>query len=174
VSTAHTCKIVERTQRSRDRRGSMTVSAEDRVTAFIAADPDSIWDMISDVTRMGQWSPECYRAMWLTSRRGKGALFLGLNKDRGLRWPSPAIVTESERGKVFAFRAASGVLWRYRLTAENGGCLLVEERITSGEFRYVKAAYRLFLGGYDRRMDVLRAGMQRTVERIRAAAENAT
>ena len=152
----------------------MTVSPEDRVTAFIAADPDSIWDMISDVTRMGQWSPECYRAMWLTSRRGKGALFLGLNKDRGLRWPSPAIVTESERGKVFAFRAASGVLWRYRLTAENGGCLLVEERSTSGEFRYVKAAYRLFLGGYDRRMDVLRAGMQRTVERIRAAAENAT
>jgi hypothetical protein len=58
----------------------MTVSPEDRVTAFIAADPDSIWDMISDVARMGQWSPECYRAMWLTSRRGKGALFLGLTR----------------------------------------------------------------------------------------------
>jgi hypothetical protein len=53
----------------------MTISPEDRVTAFIAADPDSVWDMISDVTRMGQWSPECYRAMWLTSRRGEGALF---------------------------------------------------------------------------------------------------
>ena len=51
---------------------------------------------------------------------------------------------------------------------------MVEERITSGEFRYVKVAYRLFLGGYDRRIDVLRAGMRRTVERIRAAAENAT
>ena len=51
----------------------------------------------------------------------------------------------------------------------------MEERIASGEFRWVKAAYRLFLGGYDRRMDVLRAGMQRTVEDIlRAAAENAT
>jgi len=36
----------------------MTVSPEDRVTAFIAADPDSVWDMVSDVTRMGQWSPE--------------------------------------------------------------------------------------------------------------------
>ena len=148
-------------------------SPEDRVTAFIAADPDSVWDMISDVTKMGRWSPECYRAMWLTSRRGKGALFLGLNKDRGLRWPSPAIITESERGKVFAFRAASGVLWRYQLTAENGGCVLMEERITSGEFRWVKAGYGLFLGGYDRRMDVLRAGMRRTVARIRAAAESA-
>jgi hypothetical protein len=174
VSTAPACKIVERTRRSRDRCAFMTVSPEDRATAYIAADPDSIWDMISDIKRMGQWSPECYRAMWLTSKRGKGALFLGLNKDRGLRWPSPAVVTESERGKVFAFRAASGVLWRYRLTAENGGCQLVEERITTGEFRYVKVAYRLFLGGYDRRMGVLRAGMQRTVEGIRAAAEGAT
>jgi len=151
----------------------MTASSEDRVTAFIAADPDSVWDMISDVTRMGQWSPECYRAMWLTSRRGKGALFLGLNKDRGLTWPSPAIVTESHRGRVFAFRAASGVLWRYRLTAQNGGCLLVEERINSGEFRWVKTAYRIFLGGYGRRMDVLRVGMQLTVDRIKAAAERA-
>jgi polyketide cyclase/dehydrase/lipid transport protein len=152
----------------------MTISPEDRVTAFIAADPDSVWDMISDVTRMGQWSPECYRAMWLTSRRGEGALFLGLNRDRGLSWPSPAMVTESERGQVFAFRAASGVLWRYRLTAKNGGCLLAEERITSGEFRWVKTAYRLFIGGYDRRMGVLRAGMLQTVEHIRVAAESAT
>ncbi len=152
----------------------MTNFPDDRVSASIAADPDRIWDMISDVTLMGQWSPECYRAMWLTSKRGEGAVFLGLNKDRGLSWPSPAIVTESVRGQVFAFRAASGVLWRYRLTAENGGCVLVEERITSGEFRWVKGAYRLFLGGYDLRMDVLRAGMQRTVENIRAAAEIAS
>jgi dimethylaniline monooxygenase (N-oxide forming) len=151
----------------------MTSVAEDRVTVFIAADPNSVWDMISDITRMGQWSPECYRAMWLTSRRGKGALFLGLNKDRDLTWPSPAIVTESDRGRVFAFRAASGVLWRYRLTAQNGGCLLVEERITSGEFRWVKKAYRVFLGGYGRRMDVLRVGMQLTVDRIKAVAERA-
>jgi len=44
--------------------------------------------------RMGEWSPECYKAMWLTPKRGKASVFLGLNKDRGLTWPSPAIVTE--------------------------------------------------------------------------------
>jgi len=58
------------------------------------------------------------------------------------------------------------------MTPEDGGCLLVEERVTAGEFRWVKTAYRLFLGGYDRRLDVLRAGMEATVDRIRAAAEN--
>jgi len=120
---------------------------------------------------MGEWSPECYKAMWLTPKRGKGSVFLGLNKDRGLTWPSPAIVTESEPGKIFAFRAASGVIWRYHLSPEDRGTRLVEERINTGEFRWVKTGYRLFLGGYDRLVDVLRAGMRTTVDRIKRAAE---
>jgi hypothetical protein len=33
--------------KSRDRRAFMTISPEDRVTAFVAGDPDSVWDMIS-------------------------------------------------------------------------------------------------------------------------------
>jgi dimethylaniline monooxygenase (N-oxide forming) len=149
----------------------MTVHPEDRVTAFVAADPMTVWEMVSDITRMGEWSPECYKAKWLTPRRGKGSIFLGLNKDRGLIWPSPAIITESEPGKLFAFRAASGVIWRYRLVTGEGGTRLIEERVNTGEFRWVKKGYRLFLGGYDRRMSVLRAGMRTTLDRIKAAAE---
>jgi hypothetical protein len=147
------------------------VRPEDRVTAFVAAEPVTIWEMVSDITRMGEWSPECYKAIWLTPKRGKGAVFLGMNKDRWLRWPSPAIVTESEHAKAFAFRASSGVVWRYRLEPESGGTRLVEERVTDQEFRWVKTGYRLFLGGYDRRVDVLRGGMRTTLERIKAAAE---
>jgi dimethylaniline monooxygenase (N-oxide forming) len=149
----------------------MTVQPEDRVAAFVAADPMTVWEMVSDITRMGEWSPECYKAMWLGLRGGKGSVFLGLNKDRGLTWPSPAIVTESEPGKVFAFRAASGVIWRYHVAPEDNGTRLTEERINTGEFRWVRAGYRLFLGGYDRRIDVLRAGMHTTVHRIKWAAE---
>jgi polyketide cyclase/dehydrase/lipid transport protein len=149
----------------------MTVCPEDRVTAFVAAEPMTIWEMVSDITRMAEWSPECYKAIWLTSSRGKGAVFLGLNKDGRLSWPSPAIVTESERPEVFAFRAASGVVWRYLLAPEGGGTRLVEERVTDDEFRWVRVGYRLFLGGYDRRVNVLRAGMRTTLERIKAAAE---
>lgn len=149
----------------------MAVCPEDRVTAFVAAEPITIWEMVSDITRMGEWSPECYKAVWLTPKRGKGAVFLGLNKDRGLRWPSPAIVTESDPAKAFAFRATSGVVWRYRLAPEGGGTRLVEERVTDREFRWVKTGYRLLLGGYDRRVDVLRSGMRTTVARIKAAAE---
>jgi dimethylaniline monooxygenase (N-oxide forming) len=149
----------------------MTVHPEDRVTGFVAADPMTVWEMVSDITRMGEWSPECYKSKWLTPRRGKGSIFLGLNKDRGLTWPSPAIITESEPGKLFAFRAASGVIWRYLLVPEEDGTRLIEERVTIGEFRWVKTGYRLFLGGYDRRIGVIRAGMRTTLDRIKLAAE---
>jgi hypothetical protein len=44
----------------------MAVCPEDRVTAFVAADPSTIWEMVSDITRMGEWSPECYKAIWLS------------------------------------------------------------------------------------------------------------
>ena len=151
----------------------MSAPTNAKVTIEIDAAPEAVYDLVSDVTRMGEWSPECYKAMWLTPKRGKGSVFLGLNKDRGLTWPSPAIVTESEPGKIFAFRAASGVIRRYQLSPEDRGTRLVEERINTGEFRWVKTGYRLFLGGYDRRMDVLRAGMRTTVDRIKKAAEQA-
>ena len=86
-------------------------------------------------------------------------------------WPSPAIVTESEPGKTFAFRAASGVIWRYHVAPEDCGTRLIGEPINTGEFRWVRAGYRLFLGGYDRRIDLLRTGMRTTVDRIKWAAE---
>ena len=149
----------------------MAVHPEDRVSEFVAADTMTVWGLVSDITRMGEWSPECFKAMWLTPTRGKGSVFLGLNKDRGLIWPSPATVTESDPGKSFAFRAASGVTWRYQFAPEGRGTRLVEERINAGEFRWVKAGYRLFLGGYDRRLNVLREGMRTTVDRIKRAAE---
>jgi dimethylaniline monooxygenase (N-oxide forming) len=149
----------------------MTVPDEDRATVLVAADPLRVWQMVSDITRMGEWSPECFKAFWLSRKRGPGAMFLGLNKDRGLIWPAPAIVTVSERGKAFAFRAVSGVTWRYSLAPEGGGTRLVEERVTTRQFRFVRVAYGLFLGGYQRRLGVLRVGMHTTLERIKAAAE---
>ena len=118
----------------------MTVHPEDRVAAFVAADPLTVWEMVSDITRMGDWSPECYKAMWLGPKRGKGSVFLGMNKDRGLTWPSPAIVTESEPGKIYAFRAASGVIWRYLVSPEDCGTRLIDG--------WLRPAYRRPTGGY--------------------------
>ena len=31
----------------------------DEVTIEIAATPETVYDLVSDITRMGEWSPEC-------------------------------------------------------------------------------------------------------------------
>jgi hypothetical protein len=41
---------------------------EDRATAYIAADRDSIWDMVSDIKRMGQWSSRKLRQKFGVAR----------------------------------------------------------------------------------------------------------
>lgn len=148
------------------------VLPEDQATTQIAASPDAVWRAVSDITRMGEWSPETIKAFWIGPKKvEKGAIFMGINKDGRWRWPGPAIVTESEPGRVFEFRAVSGVTWRYTTEASGDGTQLTEQRITSGEFSLmVKTIYR-FMGGYDRRKVVLRHGLQETVDRIKTVLE---
>jgi len=45
----------------------------------IEADRAVVYDLVSDITRMGTWSPECYHATWLTTppRAFVGARFVG-------------------------------------------------------------------------------------------------
>ena len=39
----------------------LTAAAE----VVIAARPELVWDLVADVTSVGEWSPECIRATWL-------------------------------------------------------------------------------------------------------------
>src|SRR5688572_22744867 len=86
----------------------------------IGAPPDAVWDLISDVTRMGEWSPECYRCTWLDGGTGprQGARFKGWNQQKvgplPLRWATTSTIVESDRGAVFAFTTKdSGATWTY-------------------------------------------------------------
>lgn len=142
----------------------------DSVSVHIDASPEQLWGMVSDVKRMGEWSPECYKTFWV--RPGK--VFVGLNKDGLARWPTFNKVTSSEPGKSFAFRTfESGVEWRYTFTPQDGGTLVTESRDDSREHTpFIKVFYKP-MGGYDRRIGVIRAGMAATLARLKAAAESA-
>jgi uncharacterized protein YndB with AHSA1/START domain len=52
---------------------------EQQVSVEIAAPPDAVYDLIADVTRMGEWSPECVRCRWLDGAQEArpGARFRG-------------------------------------------------------------------------------------------------
>ena len=150
--------------------------ADGQVTVHIDAAPERVYALISDVTRMGEWSPECYRCEWRDGASGPavGARFKGSNKRGLLRWSTTAQVQEADPGRVFAFatfdRDREVTRWRYSFTAAGNGTDATEsyERVwTPG---YVKLAEKLVLRGRDGQLD---EGMRATLQRLKTAAEQA-
>jgi dimethylaniline monooxygenase (N-oxide forming) len=147
-----------------------------RATVTIAATAETVWDMVADVTRMGEWSPECYACRWIGKRHEPvvGARFAGFNKRGRARWVTTNEVVEAERGRTFVFRTReTGVRWGYRFepSTDGAGITLTETRDTSGARAWLVRMAGPFVGGADSHADELRAGMRRTLERVKAAAE---
>jgi hypothetical protein len=85
---------------------------------MVIAPPETVWDLVADVTRMGEWSPETTAAWWLgeaTTAR-VGVRFKGRNK-RQMRWATTCEVTAADRGSRFSFvrisRIDDGTDWTF-------------------------------------------------------------
>ena len=150
----------------------------DSASVTVASPPGDLWDMVSDVTRMGEWSPECYSCRWIGRRREPvvGARFIGFNKRGWARWATTNEVIEADRGVAFAFRTReTGVVWAYRFAADPddpaGATVATESRDLRGARTWLVRLSGPFVGGMERHADELRAGMRQTLERIKAAAE---
>ena len=76
------------------------------VTATIAAPARVVYDLISDVTRMPEFSPENIRGQWLGGATGPavGARFKGTNRLGSTTWSTKPTVTAAEPGRRFAFQ----------------------------------------------------------------------
>jgi hypothetical protein len=104
----------------------------DRQTLQVEASPERVYDLVSDVTRMGDWSPECYRCEWTDGAKGpaSGARFKAWNRRSFLRWSNKPTVVVAKPGVEFSFArrslGAGEVLWRYSLEPRDGVTLLTE------------------------------------------------
>ncbi len=144
---------------------SVTVERE------IAVSPDVIYGLISDVTRMGSWSPETTKAKWLGSATGPavGAKFQGYNAIGRIKWSTKPTVTEADPGRLFAFKVpgSAGPLWTYELTATPHGTLVREsmkqERRSPGMIRMLQR-----FGGVTDRETHLHQAMTTTLARLAA------
>lgn len=153
-----------------DTRGGDTAEVQ------VDAPPDAVWDLVADVTRMGEWSPECYRCAWLDGGTGPrvGARFKGWNRqDLGpvpVKWATTSTVVESTRGEVFSFATKeSGATWTYRFSATpDGGTRVVETR-ADGTKPLLAKVFGTVMPGRDQR---LRDGMEETLRRLKAEAES--
>jgi uncharacterized protein YndB with AHSA1/START domain len=98
----------------------------------IDAPPEVVYDLVSDVTRMGEWSPETASCRWVgdVTEAAVGARFRGTNRRGPLIWTTTCTVTAAEPGRHFAFAVAwAGVPisdWAYTFRPDGAGCEVVE------------------------------------------------
>jgi uncharacterized protein YndB with AHSA1/START domain len=101
-------------------------------TLEIEASPERLYEMVSDVTRMGEWSPETRRCEWLGDATGPavGARFKGVNQIGNRKWGIVSVVTQADPGRVFAFDATAGPIryatWTYTFEPTDTGTLVTE------------------------------------------------
>jgi hypothetical protein len=113
----------------------------------IARPADLLYEMVSDVTRMGEWSPVC-RACWWDEGGGPrvGAWFTGRNEIPGQMWETRCEVVMAKPGREFAFVARGTVRWGYGFDPVGDGTRVTEsweilpEGVTAFEERYGDAA----------------------------------
>jgi hypothetical protein len=94
----------------------------------IARSPEDLYDLVSDITRMGTWSPVC-KACWWDEGAGPevGAWFTGRNELPERTWETRSKVVAADRGREFAFEVGdSWTRWGYAFTAVDGGSELTE------------------------------------------------
>lgn len=152
--------------------------SHDSVSIDIAAAPKKVYALVSDITRMGEWSPECRSCTWAREATGPtvGARFKARNQGRrGPPWFNTPTVTVADPDREFAFnRTGPGMgsyTWRYRLEPTATGTELTESYDAEPPVpKLMSWLTEKWVGSTDRDAE-LHDGMVTTLQRIKTAAE---
>jgi uncharacterized protein YndB with AHSA1/START domain len=143
------------------------------VSLHMAAPPEQVWALVSDVTRIGEFSPETFEARWTRGSTGPevGATFKGHVKRNGIgpTYWSPCQVTKCVPNEVFEFSVGTDTValnnWGYRLQPENGGTRVTEYYRLESKL----SPYWLVMGRLRGRTN--ERGMRTTLERMKKVVE---
>jgi hypothetical protein len=133
-----------------------------------------VWRVLADVRRLPELSPELVRMVPL--KRGglrPGQWYLGVNRRKGVVWPTRSVVADVEPGRMVAWDTrSSGARWVWELTPEGGGTRVVHRRPVPRRLTALSNVFAtVFLGGTGGHADELEEGMAHSVRRLKAAAE---
>lgn len=154
----------------------MDINRYGEVSVNVASPPEAVYAVVSDVTRTGEWSPECRRCGWIgdVARPAPGARFRGSNRSGLVRWSRLCEVVAAEPGREFAWRTLpSGLnrdstIWRYELVPDAGGTRVTHSYRVDAPPRFpISVVMRLFL----RHHADMRPQMRTSLERITAIVE---
>jgi hypothetical protein len=149
-----------------------------KVATNIGVPPEVLYDLVSDVRRMGEWSPECRRCEWIDGATGPavGARFKGSNAHGLARWATTTEVVAAESGREFAFVTGHlgrpMTMWSYRFEPASNGTAVTEtfEMLRDVPW-YFLLGDRFLMGVRDRRAD-LEENMAETLQRLKVVSEN--
>ncbi|HEY5182084.1 MAG TPA: SRPBCC family protein [Dermatophilaceae bacterium] len=150
--------------------------ADVRESLAVAATADRVYDLVADLPRMGEWSPECERVAWRggATQAAKGAQFVGYNRAGSVQWMTQGEVVIAERGRHLAFEIHFGPLkiarWEYFIVpddADPSSCTVVEEWTDRRPGWYAGPADKAF----GPRARTNRRGMEKTLANLKLAAE---
>jgi len=148
-----------------------------RADVDVDASPAALYDLVSDVTRMGEWSPECRRCVWLDGATGPAvdARFKGSNQRGVFRWSTKPRVVVADAGREFAFvttyLGSDMTKWTYRFEAAPNGARVTESFEMMRDMPLIFRVTDRLMGVKDRKAD-LEAGMGETLRHFKAAAEH--
>jgi uncharacterized protein YndB with AHSA1/START domain len=111
------------------------------VELTVDKDPAAVWALVTDIARIGEWSPECIGASWLDGGTPRpGARFEGRNRSGDFEWSTTCVVTEAERPATFEWVVLDstddpqhpGATWRYELAPGLPGQTIVRHSFVHG------------------------------------------
>src|SRR5580700_10735589 len=141
----------------------------------IASSPEEVYDLVSDVTRMGAWSPVCKECRWDEGKGPEvGSWFTGRNVLPERTWETRSQVVTADRGKEFAFIVnGSWTRWGYTLRAVDGGTELTEswDFLPGGEEMFKERFGDGAEAQIADRLELARQGIPVTLAAIKADAE---
>ena len=149
------------------------MSEQISVQRTIRSDAGHLYDLVSDLPRMGEWSPENTGGAWIDGASGPavGARFKGTNRSGRMRWSTNVVVTVAQPGDRFAFDVTLGPFkianWDYRFE-RSGEATSVTETWTDHRIPVLGTVGSWLIGVRDR-PGRNRQNMEATLARLASA-----
>jgi len=143
---------------------------------IIARTPEDLYDLVSDITRMGSWSPVCKECWWDDGAGPQvGAWFTGRNELPERTWETRSEVVAADRGREFAFLVnGSWTRWGYVFNSVDSGTELTEswEFLPGGEAMFEERFGDDAEAQIATRLELARTGIPETLAAIKRDAES--
>jgi hypothetical protein len=144
-------------------------------SVVVRCSPETLYDLVSDVTRTGEWSPICTGCWWDEGATGQvGDWFTGRNETPQRTWETRSQVVAADRGREFAWLVGGRLVrWGFLLEPVGEGTRLTET------WEFLPAGQELFAERYgdqapaqiEERTRAAHDGIPATLAAIRRIAE---